>query len=159
MELILNDDFRDIICLLNEEQVDYLLIGGWAMSFHAKFRATEDIDFWVRPTRDNAERVMRALIRFGAPLKDIEADDFALPKFGLQLGRPPARIDILTTFRGATFDEAWSERIAETIDGLPVNVVGRQHLLMNKLQVGRPKDLADAEAIREASAGDTEQDQ
>ncbi|MEM9415243.1 MAG: hypothetical protein AAGA29_07190 [Planctomycetota bacterium] len=151
MEQILNDDFRDMICLLNEEQVDYLLIGGWAVSFHARFRATEDIDFWVSPTPENAARIMRALIRFGAPLKDVDEDDFALPRFGLQLGRPPARIDILTTFRGVAFSEAWSKRVVETIEGLPVNVVGRDHLLLNKLEVGRAKDLADAEAIQKAA--------
>jgi len=157
MEPTLNDNFRDMICLLNEEKADYLLIGGWAVSFHARFRATEDIDFWVRPTPENAQRVMRALIRFGAPLKDIEADDFALPKFGLQLGRPPSRIDLLTTFKGVSFDEAWHKRMPETLGGLPVNVIGREHLLKNKLEVGRAKDLADVEALRKRAEEDTGQ--
>lgn len=153
MELILNEDFRDMIGLLNEEQVDYLLIGGWAVTFHARYRLTEDIDFWVRPTPENAERMMRTLVRFGAPIDSmgITAEDFAQPRFGIQLGRPPVRIDFLTTMKGLTFDQAWKNRVIEDFVGITVCVIGRDDLLQNKLAVGRDKDLLDAASIEKAS--------
>lgn len=153
MEQTLNNDFRDMIGLLNDEQVEYLLIGGWAVSFHARFRMTEDIDFWVRPTAENAERVMRALIRFGAPIQSmgLSAADFAQPHYGVHLGRPPVRIDLLTTMAGVTFERAWENRIIEKLSGVEVNVIGRDDLLTNKMQVGRDKDLLDAAAIRKAA--------
>jgi len=156
MELILNDDFRDMIGLLNEEQVKYLLIGGWAVSFHARYRLTEDIDFWVRPTLDNAERMMRVLTRFGAPIDSMGvcATDFAKPRYGLHLGRPPVRIDFLTTMKGLDFEEAWANRIVEEFVGISINVIGRDDLLRNKLEVGRDKDLLDAAAIQKASKHD-----
>lgn len=151
MELTLSDDFRDMIGLLNEEQVEYLLIGGWAVSFHARFRVTEDIDFWVRPTKENAERVMRALVRFGAPTEGLSVADFAQPRYGLQIGRPPVRIDFLTTIKGLAFDQAWQNRIEEQLAGQKIYVIGRDDLLANKIEVGREKDIADAAAIRKAS--------
>ncbi|MGB0767760.1 MAG: nucleotidyltransferase [Phycisphaeraceae bacterium] len=156
MELILNDDFRDMIGLLNDEQVDYLLIGGWAVTFHARYRLTEDIDFWVRPTPENALRVMRALTRFGAPIDSlgVTAADFSQPRYGLQLGRPPVRIDFLTTMKGISFEEAWKNRVVEAFVGITVNVIGRDDLLRNKLEVGRTKDLLDVEAIQKASRRD-----
>lgn len=158
MELILNDDFRDMIGLLNEEQVDYLLIGGWAVTFHARYRLTEDIDFWVRPTPENAERVLRALVRFGAPVDSlgITAEDFAQPRYGLHLGRPPVRIDFLTTMKGLTFEQAWEHRVVEEFVGITVNVIGRDDLLHNKLEVGRDKDLLDAAAIQKATKRDAD---
>lgn len=158
MELILNDDFRDMIGLLNEEQVDYLLIGGWAVSFHARYRLTEDIDFWVRPTPENAERVMRVLTRFGAPLDSlgVTAADFAQPRYGLHLGRPPVRIDFLTTMKGLSFEDAWKNRVVEVFVGVSVNVIGREDLLSNKLEVGRDKDLLDAAAIQKALKRDAD---
>lgn len=158
MEPTLNNDFRDMIGLLNDEQVDYLLIGGWAVSFHARYRMTEDIDFWVRPTAENAERVMRVLTRFGAPIESLglSASDFAQPQYGVHLGRPPVRIDLLTTVAGLNFDQAWENRIVEKLSGIEVNVIGREELLANKLEVGRDKDLLDAAAIKKATKRDAD---
>ena len=153
MEQTLNDNFRDMIGLLNAERVEYLLIGGWAVSFHARFRMTEDIDFWVRPSRENAERVMRALVRFGAPVDGLglSEQDFATPRFGIQFGRPPVRIDLLTTMKGLDFEKAWANRVVEKLGGIDVNVIGRDDLLRNKIEVGRDKDLLDVAAIKKAA--------
>lgn len=148
MEPTLNEHFRDMLCLFNEEKVEYLLVGGWAVSFHARFRVTEDIDLWVRPTPGNADRVLRALVRFGAPLDGITASDFSQPRYGLHIGLPPARIDLLTTLQGVSFEQAWGNRIEERLEDIPVHVIGREDLLHNKLEVGREKDIADAAAIR-----------
>jgi len=146
----LHDDYRDMLCLLNEEQVEYLLIGGWAISFHAKFRYTEDLDLWVRPSQDNATRLMRALRRFGAPLANVSESDFVQPRYGLHIGVPPCRIDILTTIAGVTFDQAWRNRVAESMNDIPINVIGREDLVRNKQAAGRDRDLKDLQAIEKA---------
>lgn len=150
MEPILNDDFRDMLCLFNEENVEYLLVGGWAVSFHARFRVTEDIDLWVRPTPENSERVIRALNRFGAPLHGMDVEKFANPRYGLHIGVPPGRIDLLTTLPGVSFEQAWENRISDQLSGIPVQVIGREELLRNKTEVARPKDLADIDAIQQS---------
>ncbi|MFN3166857.1 MAG: hypothetical protein ACE37H_07315 [Phycisphaeraceae bacterium] len=150
MEPILNSDFRDMLCLLNEEKVEYLLVGGWAVSFHAHFRVTEDIDLWIRPTPENAQRVIRALMKFGAPMDGMDIEDFAKPRYGLHIGVPPARIDLLTTLEGVSFEQAWASRLTDELSGIPIQVIGREELLKNKAVVGRAKDLADIESIEGA---------
>lgn len=145
------DDYRDMLCLLNEEQVEYLLIGGWAISFHARFRYTEDIDLWVRPSPTNAAHLMRALRRFGAPLTNVTEADFIQPRYGLHIGVPPCRIDILTTIAGVSFDEAWPNRIEETLDGIPINVIGLDELIRNKQAAGRDRDLRDVAVLKKSS--------
>lgn len=147
MESTLNNDFRDMLCLFNEERVEYLLVGGWAVSFHADFRVTDDIDLWVKPSQANADRVIRALHRFGAPLHGMNIEEFSKPQYGLHIGVPPGRIDLLTTLKGVDFDLAWDNRIEDELAGVPVNVIGREQLLLNKSVVARPKDLADIDAI------------
>lgn len=96
---------------------------------------------------------MRALVRFGAPVDSlgITEADFAQPRYGLHLGRPPVRIDFLTTMKGLSFEPAWENRVVEDFVGITINVIGRDDLLHNKLEVGRDKDLLDAAAIQKAS--------
>lgn len=157
MEPILNDDFRDMLCLFNEEKVEYLLVGGWAVSFHANFRVTDDIDLWVRPSRENARRVILALTRFGAPLHGMDVEEFANPRYGLHIGVPPGRIDLLTTLKGVEFEHAWDNRVEDELSGIPVHVIGREELLQNKAEVGRPKDLADVDAMRRSQQRENKQ--
>lgn len=147
MEQSLDENYRDMLYLFNEEKVEYLLIGGWAVFLHAQFRYTEDIDLWVRASPENAKRIMVALRRFGAPLDDVDEKDFLTPKFGLHIGIPPCRIDILTKITGVTFDEAWKHKTTDTIGGISVNVIGKQQLLQNKQASAREKDLLDISAI------------
>lgn len=150
MEPILNDDFRDMLCLFNEEKVEYLLVGGWAVSFHANFRVTDDIDLWVKPSPDNAQRVIRALLKFGAPLHGMDIEEFAKPRYGLHIGVPPGRIDLMTTLKGVSFEQAWANRVSDDLSGIPVQVIGRDELLRNKSIVARPKDLADIDSIQQS---------
>lgn len=141
---MLNPDFRDILSEFTAARVDYLLVGAYALAAHGLPRATGDIDLWVRATPENAERVMSALARFGAPLADVVAEDFASPGVVFQVGVAPRRVDILTVIDGIGFEEAWGGRSEIEIDGLRVCVIGRGHLLRNKRASGRPKDLVDA---------------
>lgn len=140
---MLNPDFRDILSLFNDERVDYLVVGAYALAFHGLPRATGDIDLWVRCSNENASRIWGALTRFGAPLSGIKVNDFTTAGIVVQVGVSPRRIDILTTIDGVDFDDAGRERELAEIDGLTIPILSKQHLLQNKRSAGRPKDQAD----------------
>ncbi len=144
----MNRDFFDMLSALSGEGVEYLVVGAYALAVHGLPRATGNLDVWVRPTTDNAERVLRALRLFGAPLLDLTRDDLLRPDTVFQIGVAPTRIDLLTGVSGLTFDEAWPSRISVTLEGLPVPVIGFDELLRNKEASGRPQDLADAAWLR-----------
>jgi hypothetical protein len=145
----LNADFRDLLVCLGREGAEYVLVGAYALAFHGVPRATGDIDVLVRPTVENAARVWRALVAFGAPLAaaGVQPEDFATPGLVYQIGLPPRRIDVLTEISGVSFDEAWGTRGVAELDGLPVPFLGRATLIANKRATGRLKDLADVERL------------
>lgn len=127
----------------------FLVVGAHALAVHGHVRATGDLDIWIRPDPENAERVWRALVRFGAP---VEAMGLTIPDLSragtvYQIGLPPRRIDILTEISGVDFDEAWPSRVAETVGDLQVPFLGREALVRNKKATGRTKDLADVESL------------
>lgn len=139
----MNDDFVDLLRALSEAEVRFLVVGAYALAIHGHPRATGDLDVWVEPTPENAERVFRGLQKFGAPLSDVTAGDFAGPHLVYQIGLPPRRIDLLTDLTGLTFAEAWPERIRRSMGGVEVDVIGRMAYIRNKKAAGRPQDLAD----------------
>ena len=141
---MLNPDFRDMLLALSEEDVEWLLVGAYALAAHGLPRATGDIDVWVNATTDNAPKLMAALERFGAPMQQISESDFTTENIVFQIGLAPRRIDILTSVDGVEFSEAWQLKEKKDVEGIRVNVISKQHLLRNKRAVGRPKDLADA---------------
>jgi hypothetical protein len=146
----LNEDFRDLLVALGREGVEFLIVGAYAIAFHGVPRTTGDIDIFVRPSAENAVRVWRALVAFGAPLEANSAreSDFAEPGIVYQIGLPPRRIDVMTEISGLSFEEAWVSRIATEVDGLRVHFIGRDALVKNKQAAGRAKDLADVERLR-----------
>ena len=144
---MLNPDYRDMLSAFAEAEVEYLLVGAYALAVHGHPRATGDIDLWVRPDAENAERVLQALKAFGAPLAQISADDFTQPEVVLQIGVSPRRIDILTSIDGVDFAEAWPERMEITLEHLKIDVISRRHLIQNKRAVGRPQDEADIDHL------------
>lgn len=145
---MLNPDYRDILSIFNEENVDYLVVGAYALAAHGLPRATGDIDLWIRSDVDNASRAWRALARFGAPLADLKEEDLSSPGFVFQIGVSPSRIDILTTIDDVEFGDAWKDHVEVNIEGLPVYVISRAHLIANKKAVGRPQDLADVARLK-----------
>jgi predicted nucleotidyltransferase len=140
---LLNPDFRDMLSVLCDEQVEFLLVGAYALAAHGLPRATGDMDIWIRCSDENAQRVWRALQRFGAPLFDLTASELQTPGLVFQIGVIPQRIDILTAIDGVLFDDAWTQRKTVEIEGLTIAVIGRAQLIQNKKAAGRPKDLAD----------------
>jgi hypothetical protein len=146
---MLNPDYRDILSAFAAERVEYLLVGAYALAAHGAPRATGDLDLWIRPTSENAHRAWLALVRFGAPLQDVQERDLASPEMVFQVGTAPRRIDLLTAIDGVTFDEAWRGHIEIVVDGLTIPVIGRSEYLKNKRATGRTRDLADIEALGE----------
>jgi hypothetical protein len=148
---MLNPDFRDILSAFNAQHVDYLVVGAYAVAAHGLPRATGDIDLWIRPSPDNAERVWKALAEFGAPMDRLSLEDLSQPAMVIQLGVAPQRIDVLTSIDGVDFATAWAGRLAISVDGLQISVLGRRDLLVNKRASGRPQDLADIARLEELS--------
>ena len=146
----LNEDFRDLLVLLADAGVEFVIVGAYALAFHGAPRASGDIDLFVRPSAVNAGRVFDVLARFGAPLHSagVTAADFAQPGAVYQIGLPPRRIDLLTEISGVTFDEAWASRTTAEVDGRTVSFIGREALIKNKEASGRPKDAADVARLR-----------
>lgn len=120
---MLNLDYRDILSAFNAERVEYLLVGAYALAAHGAPRATRDIDLWIRPAPENAQRVWQALARFGAPLERIHESDLATPGMVIQIGNEPRRIDVITAIDGVSFEEAWPAHIEVVVDGLPIPVI------------------------------------
>jgi hypothetical protein len=140
---LLNPDFHDMLFVLCDEGAEFLLVGAYALATHGLPRATGDMDIWIHCSQENAERVWRALRRFGAPLTGLTKDDLKTPNLVFQIGIAPRRIDILTSIDAVQFDEAWPDRKVVEIEGMTIGVIGISHLIQNKRAVGRPRDLAD----------------
>ena len=138
-----NPDFRDLFAALNVAGARYLLVGGYAVAFHAQPRFTKDLDVWTDSDPENASRVYEALRQFGAPLHELTGADLARPGTIFQIGVPPNRIDVVTAIDGVAFAEAWPDRAQTTYGDQPVPVIGRRHLVQNKRASGRPQDLLD----------------
>ena len=151
MKLHLPPDFLDLLIELNRVDAKYLLVGGHAVAFHGRPRATKDFDLWIEASPDNAQRVVAALTAFGAPLGKLTESDFAHPGNGFRMGSPPFRIEILTEISGVDFAEAWNARQSCTIDDVTFGVIGRADLIKNKRAAGRPQDLADVDVLERQS--------
>jgi hypothetical protein len=142
-------DFRELLELLNEHKVEYLIVGGYALAFHGAPRFTGDIDLFVRPDAQNAQRVLQALSAFGFQFPNLTIDDFQNPNKVVQLGVPPVRVDLITSITGVSWAEAAASRESGTYGNVPVFYIGREQYLANKRAAGRKKDLADIEALGE----------
>lgn len=149
-----HEDFVDLVACLNAEQCEFVIVGAHALAAHGNPRATGDLDVFVRPDADNAERVMRALARFGAPLAahGVTSNDFVTPGAVYQIGLPPRRIDILTELSGITFDESVADPLTGRLGPEPVRYIGLDAMIRNKRASGRAKDLADAAVLEEIAA-------
>ncbi len=150
----LNDDFLDMLRALQGSGAEFLVVGAHAMAAHGVPRATGDLDLLVRPSEQNAARVVTALRAFGAPLAahGVTPADFAQPGMVYQLGLPPRRIDLLTEISGVDFEQAWATRREIETQGLRLPVIGLSALIANKRATGRPKDAVDVELLERAAA-------
>ncbi|MEM9016030.1 MAG: nucleotidyl transferase AbiEii/AbiGii toxin family protein [Verrucomicrobiota bacterium] len=145
----LQKDIREFVELLLSENVEFLLVGGYAMAVHGAPRFTEDIDFLIHLSSENAERLLKVIQKFGFGDLEIEKKDLLKPDFVIQLGMAPNRIDLLTSIDGLEWNETWESKIEFELDGLPLFVIGRDQLIQNKLASGRSQDIADAERLQQ----------
>lgn len=150
--MTVNSDFRDLFAAFNDESVDYLVVGAHAVMFYTEPRYTKDLDIWVRPSPENAQRVLRALAKFGAPLEGLVVDDFATDGTIFQIGIEPNRIDVITSIDGVTYDEATLTSTASTYGGIPIRLLGLATLITNKKAAGRAQDLLDVEKLEKVKA-------
>jgi hypothetical protein len=146
----MNSDFKDLLSILNAHNVRYLVVGGYAVMKYTEPRYTKDLDVWVDASPENARAVFESLRQFGAPLTNLSASDFAHEGCIYQMGRPPARVDVLTSIEGVRFADAWRNRVATDFDGAPTHLISRHDLLVNKRALGRPQDLLDANNLVES---------
>lgn len=143
------EDFKELLKLFNKHQVDFLIVGGYALAFHGAPRYTGDMDIFVKPSKENAEKILVALKDFGFGSLGLSVEDFAVENKVIQLGVPPVRIDILTSISGIDWNTAFTGREKGEYGGLTVYFIGRQEFIINKKILHRHKDLADIEAIGE----------
>lgn len=147
--VLLNKDFREFVALLNENEVRYLVVGGYAVAVHGHPRYTKDLDVWVEISPENAGRIVAALDQFGFGSLDLSENDFLAKEQIIQLGHPPNRIDILTTVTGLEFEECYENRMEVDLKGLVMNFIDLESLKKNKKATRRYQDLADLEALGE----------
>lgn len=145
---MLNEDYKEMLQILLEEQVDFIIVGAYALGAHGYPRATGDIDIWVKPNEANSRKVYKALTRFGAPLEQIKTDDFSIEGVIFQIGVIPRRIDIITKIDGVTYREADVDKITIDIENLKIPVISLDNLIKNKSATGRKKDELDVKALR-----------
>lgn len=147
-QMRLHQDFREFLTLLNENGVDYLIIGGYAVVMHGYVRATGDIDIWIKNSTENSKRLVSVLNKFGFASLNIKEEDFLKPDHVIQLGYPPYRIDLLTSIEGLRFDTCFRKRKKIRVDkNLTVNVIDIESLKKSKRIAGRKRDLDDLENL------------
>jgi hypothetical protein len=132
---------------LNAHGVEYLLVGGYAVSYHGYPRATADIDIWVAVRTENAERIVAALKEFGFDVPGVEVATFLESGKVIRMGESPIRIEVLTGISGVEFEECYQERLLDELDGVEVSIISLRHLKENKRASGRLNDLNDLEHL------------
>jgi hypothetical protein len=143
----LAQDFKEFLNLLRVNQVEYLLIGAYAVGYHGYPRATQDLGVWIASTPQNATRLVAVLHEFGFGMAEVTPEFVLRPNNIIRMGREPVRIEILNWASGVDFDECYRERVVDEVDGVEVSLIGLDQLKKNKKAAGRLKDLADLEEL------------
>jgi hypothetical protein len=146
MAVQLPDDFKEFLKLLSDHNVEYLLIGGYAVGFYGYARATNDLDIWVSADQENVARLIEALRAFGMESSELQTDVFSESEI-LRLGAPPLRIEIMSEISGVKFEACYNARETDQLDGVPVSLIDLESLKENKRASGRYKDLDDLEHL------------
>ena len=151
MNNIFNQDFRELIILLNSNEVEYLLVGGYAVILHGYIRTTGDLDLWLRRTEANYDKFLKAARLFGLPTTAFTKDKFlyddSIDVFSF--GRSPSGLDIMLDLKGMEFEESYRRSSMYETDGIEVRLIHYQDLLAAKKAAGRPKDLVDIIYLQE----------
>ncbi len=143
----IHKDFEEFLQLLNDEMVEYVIVGGYAVAFHGYVRATQDIDLFFRNSEKNILRIQKALLSFGISTTSEQLLEFKDPGSILRMGLPPVKIEMINSISGLSFNEVWENRNSGHYGTVPVNFISFEHLLKNKRESGRPKDIADIDEL------------
>ena len=143
----MNSDFKELLTILNECRVNYLVVGGYAFIHYAEPRYTKDIDLWIEPSLDNAKRLRDALVRFGAWVDGMTLEHFSTERTMFQIGLPPCRVDFLTSIPGLEFGPCFAARKTADINGLDMPLISLADLITAKRASGRERDLRDLESL------------
>jgi hypothetical protein len=149
-------DFKELLQCFRDHDVKYLIVGGYAVSFHSQPRATKDLDLFLQASLDNAKAAYAARVAFGAPMEGICVEDLANPEKFIRFGSPPVAVDLMPGVDGVDFDDVWPRRVEGLIDpqsGLMGLFIGRADLLAAKKAAGRARDLADVEEFVKTARG------
>jgi predicted nucleotidyltransferase len=149
--MVLNPDFREFLCLLNEHEVKYLVVGGYAVAFHGHPRYTKDLDIWIWVDPTNATKMVDVLQAFGFASIGLSKEDFLNAENVFQLGYPPVRIDLAMSISGVDFESSFENKLEIEVDGIKLNVIGLDDLKTNKRASGRMIDMADVESLTKKS--------
>ncbi len=140
-------DFKEFLKLLNAHQVEYLLIGGYAVAYHGYPRATGDMDIWIATHSDNTQKIVATLKEFGFDQSGLTPELFQQVDQIIRMGVPPVRIEIATGISGVNFTECYAARVVDVLDEVEVNLIDLAHLKINKKAAGRHKDLDDLDNL------------
>jgi hypothetical protein len=140
-------DFKEFLKLLTSKEIEYLIIGGYAVGFHGYPRATGDMDVWIAANEKNALKMVEALRQFGFDLPDLKKEIFLTEKKVIRMGIPPMRLEILTSIDGVRFEECFQNRIIADFGDFTANFISKKDLLINKRSSGRPQDMVDFEKL------------
>ena len=144
-----SQDFKEFVELLNRHEVEYLIVGGYALGIHGYPRYTGDLDVWINPTPENGRKMILVMDGFGFASMGLTWQDFSASGNVIQMGHPPFRIDVLTQPDGVEFGECYSRRILVEYQGVELSVIGLEDFKKNKRASGRPKDLLDLSGLSE----------
>jgi hypothetical protein len=140
-------DFKELLELLNEQKVKYIIVGGYALAFHGSPRFTGDLDIYVKPDKENAKRILMSLKKFGFGSLHLTQEDFIKPESVIQLGVTPVRVDIITSLSAVTWQQVFAGKKKGRYGDISVFYIGRKELIKNKKATGRTKDMADIESL------------
>jgi len=149
-----NDDFRDFLRALNNQQVEYILVGGMAVILHGYVRTTGDMDVWVNKTKDNYKKLVKALFEFGMPVFDMTEQAFLGEEFNVWVfGRSPVKIELMTAVSGLDFEPAFSQAQIYNEANIPIRFLHINSLIESKKAAGRFKDQDDIEKLKDNPTG------
>jgi hypothetical protein len=148
MPIVLNEDYKEVLQILLDNEVRFLIVGAYAMGAHGYPRATGDIDVWVMASAENSDKIYKSLEIFGAPLAQIDNTTFAQEGVVFQIGVAPRRIDIITRIEGVDFQKAYKNRQEIVIENMKIPFLSKEDLIKNKKSTGREKDRLDADFLQ-----------
>ncbi len=140
-------DFEELLDVLNRWDVEYLIVGGYALALHGLPRFTKDLDIFFNAQQSNAEKIFAAAEEFIGDI-GLKVEDFTDREAVIQIGFEPVRIDFVATIDGVTFEAAWKNRVHAKFGDVEANFISLADLIKNKSATGREQDALDVKNLK-----------